>query len=277
MSLTRKQQVNKAWREAHREELLLKKRQWYLANRERMLLRAQERYTADPIEARARQRAQYHKHQAKRRAAAKAYNAANRAHVAQQRKAFRLAHAAALRAKRKAYCLTYPDRVRASKRAHWQKYAAPSRDRRRAYRQAHKEKIRARWNRWARANPEKVNAFVAQRKAAKLRATPAWANHDAIAAFYAEAARLTRETGIPHTVDHYYPLLSPVVCGLHVEHNLRVITRSENSRKRNRHPDWSDAYHARHYARQAALAAAADYLERHQDAADQARRARPAA
>lgn len=86
-------------------------------------------------------------------------------------------------------------------------------------------------------NAAKVRAINARRAAAKLRATPIWASGPAIQAVYDEAARVTRETGIQHEVDHYYPLLSPVVCGLHVEHNLRVLTKSENSRKKNHHPD----------------------------------------
>lgn len=48
------------------------------------------------------------------------------------------------------------------------------------------------------------------------------------------AERLTRETGIPHQVDHIVPLQSKIVCGLHVEHNLRVITATENARKKNK-------------------------------------------
>lgn len=59
--------------------------------------------------------------------------------------------------------------------------------------------------------------------------------------FYAEALRLTRETGIRHEVDHIYPLQSDVVCGLHCEANLRVITKFQNQSKKNRMPDASAA------------------------------------
>lgn len=65
-------------------------------------------------------------------------------------------------------------------------------------------------------------------------AMPAWADREAIAAVYAEAARLTRETGVPHEVDHIEPLLGANASGLHVHYNLRVITRTENRRKSNR-------------------------------------------
>lgn len=232
----RKRATNKAWRESHREYLLAEKRRYYVAHRELYLARAKARFDADPVEAASRGRAQYRKHAAKRRASKKAYYGARRDDIKVLSKAFRHEHADTLRARRKAYCLANPDRVRAQKRADEVKHVAARRERRRLYYQSHHSAMLARWNRWAKAHPEKVNAIVARRKAAKLQATPMWASAAAIEAIYREAARLTKETGIAHAVDHYYPLISPLVCGLHVEHNLRVITKSDNSRKGNRLP-----------------------------------------
>ncbi len=67
-------------------------------------------------------------------------------------------------------------------------------------------------------------------------ASPRWRDRAAIRAIYAEARRLTRETGIQYHVDHYYPLQGDLCCGLHVHQNLRIITAAENCSKHKRHP-----------------------------------------
>lgn len=101
------------------------------------------------------------------------------------------------------------------------------------WREANREYCRAEYRRWAKDNPDRINALVARRNATKLRATPAWANHDAIRAVYAEAARLTLATGVRHEVDHIVPLRSAAVCGLHWEANLQILTSAANKKKSN--------------------------------------------
>jgi excisionase family DNA binding protein len=63
---------------------------------------------------------------------------------------------------------------------------------------------------------------------------PPWANGAAIRAIYAEAKRLTAETGIEYHVDHVIPLVGERVSGLHVETNLQVLPKRDNLLKRNR-------------------------------------------
>jgi hypothetical protein len=71
------------------------------------------------------------------------------------------------------------------------------------------------------------------RRREEARATPPWADRAAIRAVFAERDRITKETGVQYSVDHIVPLLNPIVCGLHVHWNLRVITLDENQRKAN--------------------------------------------
>jgi hypothetical protein len=87
---------------------------------------------------------------------------------------------------------------------------------------------------WSVINSHKKNASTVQRNATKLRATVSWANIDVIEGLYKQARELTIRTGNPHQVDHIVPLRSEIVCGLHVEHNLRVITGLDNRIKGNR-------------------------------------------
>ena len=68
-------------------------------------------------------------------------------------------------------------------------------------------------------------------------ATPSWANKKLMQEFYITAHGLSMLLGEFYQVDHIVPLNSPLVCGLHCEANLRVITRSDNTTKGNRYWD----------------------------------------
>lgn len=81
--------------------------------------------------------------------------------------------------------------------------------------------------------PHKVLAQQAKRRARQIGSIPAWADQERIAEIYREARKATRRTGIKHSVDHIVPLKSAVVCGLHVEQNLRVVPHTQNCRKYN--------------------------------------------
>lgn len=73
----------------------------------------------------------------------------------------------------------------------------------------------------------------AMKLARRLKRAVAWADRKAVAAIYAEAARLTKQTGKLHEVDHVIPMQGRTVSGLHVETNLRAIPAIENRRKYN--------------------------------------------
>ena len=72
------------------------------------------------------------------------------------------------------------------------------------------------------------SAYEAKRRAALLQRTVAWADLDAIQQIYYQA------TAAGLTVDHIVPLQGARVSGLHVPNNLRLLSKSENSSKKNR-------------------------------------------
>ena len=102
------------------------------------------------------------------------------------------------------------------------------------YYATHKEQVSVYRKQWAQDNKDKLRARDAKRRALELHACPSWADLEAIKAIYAEARRLSRETGIFYHVDHIYPLVNPYMCGLHVPENLQIIPWNENLSKGNR-------------------------------------------
>ena len=133
-------------------------------------------------------------------------------------------------------------------REYYRQWAANNRDR-----------LREHQRKWREANPEVARARVAvfnaargaeytaryreknraalaerhaRRRALERKATPPWADAAETAAVYERAIA----EGLQ--VDHVVPLQSKFVCGLHWHGNMRLLTKSKNASKSNRH--WPD-------------------------------------
>jgi hypothetical protein len=86
-------------------------------------------------------------------------------------------------------------------------------------------------------NPEYYKSLTNVRRRRNRSASPPWLTKEhklAMRQLYLQAMELTKLTGERYVVDHIVPLISDVVCGLHVPWNLRVITQDENLRKSNK-------------------------------------------
>lgn len=64
--------------------------------------------------------------------------------------------------------------------------------------------------------------------------TPIWADLSKIDQIYVKARQMSYSSGVGYEVDHIVPLVHPLVCGLHVEHNLQILTETENAQKSNK-------------------------------------------
>ena len=110
---------------------------------------------------------------------------------------------------------------------HWLAYKCQIRPRYQLSDESIKRKY-AKTKEWQARNSGKMLAYSNKRRANKIKATPIWADLDAIKDVYLEA-----EYQQMH-VDHAIPLKGKNVCGLHVWDNLQLLTAKENLQKRNK-------------------------------------------
>lgn len=122
-----------------------------------------------------------------------------------------------------------------AKMAEWRK-ANPDRSKvlKQRYVEKHPDRVRESKRAWEASNLPMKAAKEARRRAAKLCATPSWADHLKIAEFYSAADFLGMITGEWYHVDHIVPLQSHLVCGFHADINLQVLCGAENQAKGNR-------------------------------------------
>lgn len=97
-----------------------------------------------------------------------------------------------------------------------------------------KQKRRDCCNRYRKIHPDKINSKNRKRQAAKLNATPAWADKVAIDYIYYAAKVIERVYGTKWHVDHIIPLKGKNVCGLHVQNNLQLLAPLDNLKKSNK-------------------------------------------
>jgi len=194
-----KKAYNKAYYEANKEKLKARNAAWYHANKEKAAAYRSSYYQAN-------------------KEAIQAYEKANK----EKRKVWRATYYEANKEKRKVWNATYYE-------ANKEKVKAL----RVAYYQANKEKRRAYDKDYYAANKDKSAAKVARRKALKIKQIPTQVRDCPIEKkrlyqTYKLCSLFTKATGIPHHVDHMWPLSDG---GPHWSGNLQIITAEENLSK----------------------------------------------
>jgi hypothetical protein len=109
---------------------------------------------------------------------------------------------------------------------------------RREYLAKNKDRIYAQRQEWLENGGQAKKTLCQIQRGKRIKtATPSNISNEDLLPIYEEAARVTKQTGVPHEVDHYYPIRGKVVCGLNVPWNMQVITKTENCAKNNKMPE----------------------------------------
>lgn len=184
----------------------------------------------------------------------KEYRSLNKNHIAAYNKAYRERNAAELKTKELLYRQQHRDRASERSRQYYADNRELVRLKQDVYQEEHKETIaqyRKTYHLYNRdrvltvqknyyaKNKEKFYNQTSKRRAVASLATPSWIDNEAVNGMY-KLASLFNETGINVHVDHIVPLNSDLVCGLHCEANLQLLSASDNLSKGNRW--WPDMW-----------------------------------
>lgn len=140
---------------------------------------------------------------------------------------YRIQNKTALRAAGRERWANDKDQINAARRNQTAEEKEVRAARSRRYYHANKDQVNVRVRSLRPKYRARDNALSNTKKARKINATPAWADMTAIKAIYERAAELGAH------VDHIIPLRSKLVCGLHVETNLRPLSAVDNMKKHN--------------------------------------------
>lgn len=144
------------------------------------------------------------------------------------------------RAKRREWLSENPEMVIRWQRRYFEKNKLKRLAALKAWRIENPDRFKDAVRKWFAAHPGVARAANALHRARAVQATPPWMWSmfgKEIEKIYAKCVRVGLQTGIPHHVDHIYPLAGKTSCGLHVPWNLQILPAIENIKKRNKSPE----------------------------------------
>lgn len=199
--------------EANKEKILERGRRYRELNKESILERGRKYHQQNKERINARKKLYREASKERISARGRRHYKANKLRILERLKLYRSAN----KEMRKLYYKTNKSRIIEKIKQYYEVNREAISERRRPFRAIYKKN-----------NRHLTNAHGAKRRATKLRATPPWADLDAIKAIYLEAAQQSKH------VDHIIPLQGREVCGLHVGNNLQLLDPIANIAKSNR-------------------------------------------
>jgi hypothetical protein len=191
----KKKESDRRYHEANKEKIKARRQQYYLNNREAIIEKVKDHEEANK-ESRNQYRADYYLKHKDGKIADRLL--ANKEIISEKHKQWHIDNADHVTAYRKRYYAENTDLVKSRCKSYYVR------------------------------NPHVFTAKANKRRAATLKATPAWADLEAIKCVYQEAQYFG------YHVDHIIPLQGKNVCGLHVVENLQILPASVNLSKSNK-------------------------------------------
>lgn len=130
-----------------------------------------------------------------------------------------------------------PEKAKREKRAEYRRHKPSYIKRAAKWAKTNPDKMRIFRLHWVKNNPDAAYQVCVDRRFRLNQRSPEWlteSDRELIRDVYAEARQVSKDTGVPHQVDHIIPIRGKLVSGLHVPGNLQVLTAFSNQSKGNR-------------------------------------------
>lgn len=158
----------------------------------------------------------------KRKKSVKLWRSKNKDHIKEYKKEYEKAHPEQKSNDGKRYRAKSREKIAEKRKI----YDLQNKERKRLYDKEYRSK-----------NKPRLSANKRNRELRKSESSPKWLTKfdlDYIKHIYIQSKELEKLDGIKRHVDHIVPLISDLVCGLHVPWNLQILPASENMSKKNK-------------------------------------------
>lgn len=140
----------------------------------------------------------------------------------------------AIAKRHKEYCQENKHRIAKYRKTYQEENKSWILDWKKSYREENRDKLSEYHSKYCKDNLHKIVAYNANRRSKMSSGYVSFANNFFISEIYSLRKLRQSVLGVNLAVDHIVPLVSNLVCGLHHESNLQILTKEQNSSKGNR-------------------------------------------